>query len=529
MTADAAPPRSVPHRPVVLCILDGWGHRAETANNAIARAQTPVWDRLTATSPYALGEASEHFVGLPGGQMGNSEVGHMTIGAGRVVLQDLPKIDAAVAEGSLAERSAFRDFVDALRISGGTAHVMGLMSPGGVHSHQGHMSAAARALAAHGIPVVVHAFLDGRDTPPRSAKGYVEAFETAVAGAVPIATVAGRYYAMDRDKRWERTADAYTALVDGTGKSGAGQDSAAGAIEFASRAGESDEFVRPTPIGSYAGMADGDGVFMANFRADRARQILSALLDPDFEGFARPRIVNFAAALGMSEISGRHNLWMDALFPPEIPASVLGATVADAGLKQLRIAETEKYAHVTFFLNGGREAPFAGEERILVPSPKVATYDLQPEMSAPELTDRLVDAVEGGAFDLIVANYANADMVGHTGKLPAAVTAVETVDACLGRLEAAVSAAGGALLITADHGNAEQMADPETDQSHTAHTRNPVPILLAAGGAGRTLRNGTLADIAPTVLDLMGMAQPAEMTGVSLLGDSAAGTETIAA
>ena len=529
MTEAAAPPRSDPHRPVVLCILDGWGHRAETGNNAIARAQTPVWDRLTATCPYALGEASEHFVGLPGGQMGNSEVGHMTIGAGRVVLQDLPKIDAAVADGSLAKRRAFGDFVDALRNSGGTAHVMGLMSPGGVHAHQDHMAAAAGALAARGIPVAVHAFLDGRDTPPRSAKGHVEAFGTAVAGTAPIATVTGRYYAMDRDKRWERTADAYAALVDGTGKLGGVQDSAAGAIDFAWLAGESDEFVRPTPIGGYAGMADGDGVFMANFRADRARQILSALLDPDFDGFARPRVVKFAAALGMSEVSGRHNRWMDTLFPPEIPARVLGEAVADAGLKQLRIAETEKYAHVTYFLNGGRESPFAGEERILVPSPKVATYDLLPEMSAPELTGRLVGAVEGGAFDLIVANYANADMVGHTGKLPAAVKAVETVDACVGRLEAAVSAAGGALLITADHGNAEQMADPETDQSHTAHTLNPVPIVLAAGAAGRTLRNGTLADIAPTVLDLMGLAQPAEMTGASLLGDSAAGTETIAA
>ena len=529
MTADAAPHLAVPCRPVVLCILDGWGHSAETANNAIARAKTPVWDRLTATCPYALGEASEHFVGLPGGQMGNSEVGHMTIGAGRVVLQDLPKIDSAVADGSLAERRAFGDFVDALRISGGTAHVMGLMSPGGVHSHQDHMAAAAKALAARGIPVAVHAFLDGRDTPPRSAKEHARAFETAVAGAAPIVTVTGRYYAMDRDKRWERTADAYAALVDGTGKSGAGQASVARAIELASLAGESDEFVRPAAVGGYGGMNDGDGVFMANFRADRARQILSALLDPDFDSFARPRVVNFAAALGMSEYSTGHNAWMDTLFPPEVPVNVAGAAVADAGLKQLRIAETEKYAHVTFFLNGGCEAPFPGETRILVPSPKVATYDLQPEMSAPELTDRLVEAVTGGSFDLVVVNYANADMVGHTGKLPAAVKAVESVDACLGRLEAAVTAAGGALLITADHGNAEQMADPETDQSHTAHTRNPVPILLAAGAAGRTLRSGTLPDIAPTVLELLGLAQPPEMTGASLLGDSAAGTETIAA
>ena len=527
------PHRSRPDapRPVVLCILDGWGHRAEAANNAIALAETPVWDRLTTTCPYALGDASEHHVGLPGGQMGNSEVGHMTIGAGRVVLQDLPKIDAAVADDSLADRPAFRRFAEALSATGGTAHVMGLMSPGGVHSHQRHIAAVANALATRGIPVAVHAFLDGRDTPPRSAKDFITDFEDAIAGkgSSRIATVSGRYYAMDRDKRWDRTADACSALVAAKGMSGARAGSAGEAIDLAWHADETDEFVKPTAIGGYPGMKDGDGLFMANFRADRARQILSALLDPEFDGFARPRVVKFAAALGMSEVSGRHNQWMDTLFPPDAPANVLGEAAAAAGLTQLRIAETEKYAHVTFFLNGGREAPFAGEERILVPSPKVATYDLQPEMSAPELTDRLVAAVDGGAFDLIVVNYANTDMVGHTGDKAAAVRAVEAVDSCLGRLEAAVTAAGGALLITADHGNAEQMADPETRQNHTAHTRNPVPVLLAAGAAGRTLRNGTLADIAPTVLDLMGLAQPPEMTGASLLGDRAAGSATIAA
>ena len=536
MTNIAAPfrpdsPRTAAPHPVVLCILDGWGHRAETANNAIALANTPVWDRLTSACPYALGDASEHHVGLPGGQMGNSEVGHMTIGAGRVVLQDLPKIDAAVADGSLALQPAFRAFAERLKVSGGTAHILGLVSPGGVHAHQDHVAAVANALAARGIPVAVHAFLDGRDTPPRSARAFVEDFAAAVAAhdTVRIATVSGRYYAMDRDERWDRTADAYSVLVEGKGNSGAGAGSAGEVIDSAWLAGETDEFVRPAAIGGYAGMADGDGLFMANFRADRARQILSVLLDPDFGGFERSRVVNFAAAIGMSEYSARHNKWIDTLFPPEAPANVLGEAVADAGLKQLRIAETEKYAHVTFFLNGGREAPFAGEARILVPSPRVATYDLQPEMSAPELTDRLVAAVAGGGFDLIVVNYANTDMVGHTGDMAAAVGAVETVDTCLGRLEAAVTAAGGALLVTADHGNAEQMSDPETRQSHTAHTRNPVPILLAAGAAGRTLRNGTLADIAPTVLELMGLAQPPEMTGASLLCAGAAGSETIAA
>ncbi len=502
------------------------------ANNAIALAKTPVWDRLTATCPFALGNASEHHVGLPGGQMGNSEVGHMTIGAGRVVLQDLPKIDAAVADGSLVRRPAFGRFVDALKRSGGTAHVLGLMSPGGVHAHQDHIAAVANGLAAQGLPVAVHAFLDGRDTPPKSARTFVGMFETAIAdnGPIRIATVSGRYHAMDRDERWDRTAAAYGALVDPDGKPGAAAAESAGeAIDAASLADQTDEFVRPTAIGNFNGMADGDGVFMVNFRADRARQILSALLDPDFDGFERSRVVKLAAALGMSEYSARHNEWMDTLFPPEMPAKVLGEVVTDAGLKQLRMAETEKYAHVTFFLNGGREAPFEGEERILVPSPRVATYDLQPEMSAPELTDRLVEAVDSGGFDLVVVNYANTDMVGHTGDTEAAARAVETVDSCLGRLETAVTAAGGALLITADHGNAEQMTDPESRQRHTAHTRNPVPILLAAGAAGRTLRNGTLADIAPTVLELMGLAQPPEMTGASLLGDSAADSETIAA
>ncbi len=517
------PARPAPPRPVVLCILDGWGHRTERAHNAIARAHTPVWDRLTATCPHALGEASDGHVGLPDGQMGNSEVGHMTIGAGRVVLQDLPRIDAAVADGSFAARPAFAAFAAALQASGGTAHVMGLLSPGGVHAHQDHFAAAVRALAGCGIPVAAHAFLDGRDTPPRSAEAFVAAFEAAIgragngaAAPARIATATGRYYAMDRDRRWARTAATWAVLADGDGERAA---SAAAAIAAARARGETDEFVRPTALGDHTGMADGDGVFMVNFRADRARQILSALLDPAFDGFARPRTVRFAAALGMTEYSAQHRAWMATLFPPESPADVLGAAVAGAGLRQLRIAETEKYAHVTFFLNGGREEPFAGEERILVPSPPVATYDLQPEMSAPELTDRLVAAVADGGFDLITVNYANADMVGHSGDLAAAEAAAAAVDACLGRLEAAVAAAGGALLITADHGNAEQMADSATGQSHTAHTRNPVPIVLAVGAAaGQTLSNGTLADIAPTVLDLMGLEKPAAMTGASLLG-----------
>ena len=502
-----------PLRPVVLCVLDGWGHRDDAEDNAIARAETPNWDRFMAEAPHALLDASEHEVGLPAGQMGNSEVGHMTLGAGRIVLQDLPRIDAALADGSLAASPVLARFIARLQASGGTAHLMGLMSPGGVHSHQDHIAALARALKAAGLPVAVHAFLDGRDTPPTSAGGYLARFEAAA--ELACATVSGRYYAMDRDQRWDRIALAYDALVCGRG---AHADDAEAAIAASHGAGITDEFVRPTVLGDYAGMADGDGLMMANFRADRARQILTALLDPDFDGFERRRRVRFEAALGMVRYAVALDPFIDALFPPRHLDNVLGAVVADAGKTQLRIAETEKYAHVTFFLNGGEEKVFPGEDRILLPSPKVATYDLAPEMAAPDVTDRLVAAVASGHYDLIVVNYANTDMVGHTGDFAAAVRAIATVDSCLGRLAAAVTAVGGALLITADHGNAEQMRDAASGQPHTAHTRNRVPVVLVGASDGvTTLRDGRLADVAPTLLALMGLAQPAEMTGVSLL------------
>ncbi|MDH3230992.1 MAG: 2,3-bisphosphoglycerate-independent phosphoglycerate mutase [Alphaproteobacteria bacterium] len=501
-------------RPVVLCILDGWGERDEQDWNAIAAADTPVWDRLKATCPHARLDASGEEVGLPDGQMGNSEVGHMNIGAGRVVMQELPRIDAAIADGSLAGRPAMRDFIAALKQSGGTAHVMGLISPGGVHSHQNHVAALANILGDAGVPVAVHAFLDGRDTPPSSARGYLEAFMKAVPRAA-VATVSGRYYAMDRDKRWPRVETAYAALVEARGVNAA---DALAAIDVSYAGSVTDEFMLPAVIGDYQGMRDGDGVLMANFRADRAREILTALLDAGFDGFPRERRVAFAAAAGVVEYSAALAALMCSLFPPARLSNVLGAIVADAGLRQLRIAETEKYAHVTFFLNGGREAEFPGEDRILEPSPKVATYDLQPEMSAPVVTDRLVEAIGGGTYDLIVVNYANTDMVGHTGILAAAVAAVEAVDRCLGRLEAAVRAAGGALLITADHGNAENMRDAATGQPHTAHTNNLVPaILVSDATAGLRIADGRLADIAPTILELMGLPQPAEMTGRSLI------------
>jgi len=506
-------------RPVVLCVLDGWGHRVECDDNAICQAKPRNWERLMASCPHALLDASELHVGLPEGQMGNSEVGHMNIGAGRVVMQELPRIDKAVAEGALPGFAAFKQFVAKVKSGSGTVHVLGLLSPGGVHSHQAHFAALARDLAAADLQVAVHALLDGRDTPPKSALEFLERFERDIAGAtgIRIATIGGRYYAMDRDKRWERVALAYDALVDAKGARAA---TAREAIEAGYARGENDEFVKPTPIGDFAGMRDGDGLVMINFRADRARQILTALLDPAFAGFARPRIVKFAAALGMTEYSEALGKLMANIFPPQTLTETMGELVSKAGLKQLRIAETEKYAHVTFFFNGGEERVFPGEERILVPSPKVATYDLKPEMSAPEVTDRLVAAIESGKFDFIVVNFANTDMVGHTGDLGAAVKAVHAVDTAVGRVEAAVRAAGGAMIVTADHGNAETMRDQHSGQAHTAHTMNLVPVLLCGAEAawrGATLANGRLADVAPTLLHLMGLPQPKAMTGRSLI------------
>ena len=502
-------------RPVVLCILDGWGHRTTRAGNAIALAATPTFDRLIATYPHALLKTSAGEVGLPAGQMGNSEVGHTNIGAGRVTLQDLPRIDAAIADGTLAEAPALGDLIAKLKDSGGRCHLMGLISPGGVHSHKDQIAELARIVARAGVPVLIHAFLDGRDTPPRSARDHMRRFAESLGSTkgVTIATVTGRYWAMDRDSRWPRVERAYAAIAGAQGRNAANAD---GAIARAYEAGEDDEFVEPTVIGGYGGVRDGDGLLMANFRADRVREILSALVDPAFEGFARTP-VNWAAACGMVEYSAALNAHLGALFARVSLANTLGEVVAAASLRQLRIAETEKYAHVTFFFNGGEERLFPGEERILVPSPTVATYDLKPEMSASEVTDRLVAAVESGAFDLIVTNYANADMVGHTGQLDAAIAAIEAVDTCLGRLQDAVRRAGGVLVVTADHGNAECMRNPESGEPHTAHTTGAVPFIVAADDTVRELRDGRLADVAPTLLRLLGLPQPREMTGRCLI------------
>ncbi|MFC7475474.1 2,3-bisphosphoglycerate-independent phosphoglycerate mutase [Dankookia sp. GCM10030260] len=507
-------------RPVMLVILDGWGWREDPADNAVRQARTPNFDALWDAGPRAFLHTSGHEVGLPDGQMGNSEVGHLNLGAGRVVMQDLPRIDAAVADGSIARLPALTDLVAKLRASGGTCHLMGLLSPGGVHSHQKHAAALAKAVAAAGVPVALHLLTDGRDTPPRAAPGYLRTLLADLgdglgeAGGIRIATVTGRYYAMDRDNRWERVSQAYDVMVSARGAAAA--DPVA-AVEAAHARDITDEFIPATVIGDYAGMRDGDGLLCFNFRADRVREILGALLDPGFQGFARTKVVRFAAAAGLTQYSTALDPFLGTLFPPNQLKDILGEVVARAGRTQLRMAETEKYPHVTYFLNGGEERPYEGEDRIMVPSPKVATYDLQPEMSAPELADKAVAAIDSGRYDLIVLNFANPDMVGHTGVLAAAIRAVETVDAGLGRIAAAVRRQGGALLVTADHGNCEMMRDPETGGPHTAHTTNPVPVLLMGGPAGARLHEGKLADVAPTLLRLMGLPQPAAMTGKALV------------
>jgi 2,3-bisphosphoglycerate-independent phosphoglycerate mutase len=496
-------------RPVMLVVMDGWGCREAREDNAVRLARTPNFTRLWESCPHASLRASGLDVGLPEGQMGNSEVGHMNIGAGRVVMQDLPRIDHAVADGSLATRPALVELIDRLKASGGTCHIMGLVSPGGVHSHQSHGAVLARIVAASGIPTLVHAFTDGRDTPPRSAGDDIRRFKRALPEGTKIATVSGRYYAMDRDRRWDRVSKAYMAIAEAQGPSFA---DAASAVDAAYGSGVTDEFVVPAVVGDYRGMKDGDGILCFNFRNDRVREILGALVEPDFTGFERPRRIALAAAAGMTRYSDELEPFMGALFPPQTMQNLLGQVVAAAGRTQLRMAETEKFPHVTYFMNGGIEQPNPGEERILVPSPKVATYDLQPEMSAPELTEKAVAAIDSGKYDLIILNFANPDMVGHTGNLAAAITAVEMVDTSLGRIADAVAKAGGALLVTADHGNSEMMRDPATGGPHTAHTTNPVPVILA-GAPDATLHDGRLADIAPTLLHLLGLAQPAEMTG----------------
>ena len=504
-------------KPVVLCILDGFGWREARDNNAVALAHKPNFDALWNSCPRGFLDACEEHVGLPKGQIGNSEVGHMNLGAGRVVFQDLPMIDRAIAAGELEHNAALAGLIAALKQSGGVCHLMGLASPGGVHAHQNHMLALALLLSAAKIPVAFHAWLDGRDVPPQQAAATLPELMRRLASmpGVRLATICGRYFAMDRDNRWDRVARAYAQLVDAQGES---VDAPVAALQTYYAANKGDAFIPPLVLPGCVGMKDGDGILCANFRADRVREILAALLDPAFDGFSRQRAVKFAAAAGMVEYSAALNPLLATLFPPKDISDGLGEIIAGAGLRQLRIAETEKYPHVTFFFNGGREAVYPGEERILVPSPKVATYDHKPEKSADEVTDKIVAAVDSGQFDFIVINYANCDMVGHSGILAAAIKAVEAVDRGLGRLADAVKRQGGAILVTADHGNCEMMLDPEIGGPHTAHTLNRVPMLLmGAPGDVKSLADGKLADVAPTLLELMGMQPPAVMDGRSLL------------
>lgn len=502
-------------KPVVLCILDGWGIGPDPATSAPAQADVPVFNRLWANCPHATLTTFGPDAGLPTGQMGNSEVGHTNIGAGRVVAMDLGQIDLSIENGQFGINPALREFIAALQASKGTAHLAGLVSPGGVHAHQLHLIQAARIIAAEGVPVAIHAITDGRDVAPSSSAAQLADVEVLLPPGASIVTVTGRYYAMDRDNRWERVQQAFEAMVHGEGKAKAATAQAAIAQSYA--VGVTDEFIPATVIGDFHGMMDGDGLFFLNFRADRAREILAAIGDPGFTAFNPGIRPNLVARLGMVDYSTAHNAYMTTMFPKQDIENTLGEWVAKQGLRQFRLAETEKYPHVTFFLNGGRETPFAGEDRFMPLSPKVATYDLQPEMSSVEVTDQFVGAIEAG-YDLIVVNYANPDMVGHTGSLPAAIKAVEAVDRGLARALQALQKAGGAMVICADHGNCEVMVDPVTGGPHTAHTLNPVPVILVGGPAGAELRQGgRLSDLAPTILALMGLPQPAEMTGKSLL------------
>lgn len=500
--------------PVALIIMDGYGNgKTCDPNNAIQIAKTPVIDSLRQNFPSTHIQASGEFVGLPDGQMGNSEVGHTNIGAGRIIYQALTRITKAIKDGDFFKNEALVSVASEAKANGGALHLMGLVSPGGVHSHSEHLYGLLQFAKNQGFKdVYVHAFLDGRDVDPSSAAEYVAELESKIAeiGCGKIASLSGRYYAMDRDNRWDRVQKAYEAIA--LGKGVATDDAVAGVK--ASYANEvTDEFVVPAVVGDYKGMKDGDGVVFFNFRPDRARELTHAFTDVEFSGFDRKALkLSFATMTQYEE-----GLNVKVAYPPESITNTLGEVISKNGMTQLRIAETEKYAHVTFFFNGGVEEPYKGEDRILVPSPKVATYDLQPEMSAIEVTDKVVEAIKSGKYDFIILNYANGDMVGHTGVIEAAVKAVETVDTCVGRFVEAIREVGGEICITADHGNADQMVDPETGAPFTAHTTNPVPFIVVSDRVGWIASDGALCDIAPTLLTLAGMEIPAEMTGTPMV------------
>ena len=503
-------------KPTVLVILDGWGISDEPEPNAIAAARTPVWDRLWRERPHVTIRTSGSSVGLPSGQMGNSEVGHLNLGAGRVVYQEFTRVSRSIRTGSFFNNRTLTDAVDMAVRDGKAVHIIGLLSPGGVHSHETHIHAAVKLACDRGAErIFVHAILDGRDMPPRSAGASLEAMEAVFRnlGRGRIASVIGRYYAMDRDHRWERIKLAYELIADGSAEFEAPDADTALAMAYAR--GESDEFVKPTRIVPPVRVEDGDVMLSMNYRSDRARQITRAFIEADFAGFRRKRWPSLGQYVSLTEYNREFDI--PVAFPPERLDNGFGQYIANLGLHQLRLAETEKYAHVTFFFNGGVEEPFEGEDRILVPSPKVATYDLQPEMSAPEVTDELIVAINDGKYDVVICNYANPDMVGHTGSFDAAVAAIEVIDQCLGRVVTALHGTGGAMLITADHGNAEKMLDDATGQAHTAHTTNPVPLVYVGERPARFRKNGSLCDVAPTLLAVMELPQPREMTGKSLI------------
>lgn len=501
-------------KPVALCILDGWGLSERKEDNAPHLAHTPTFDAMMENCPNSTIITHGPDVGLPSGQMGNSEVGHTNIGAGRVVAMDLGQIDLAIETKTFFCNSALMTFVSRLEQTGGTAHLMGMISDGGVHGHMTHIIAAARAITDAGIPVVLHAITDGRDVPPKSAISFLKTLVAELPEGVRIGTLIGRYFAMDRDNRWERVEQAYNAWINAKG---ALAENANVAILDAYANAQTDEFIEATVIGDYAGARDGDGFFCLNFRADRAREILAAIGQPDFDGFDISQRPAWATILGMVDYSQAHNAYMTTVYPKQEIVNTLGEWVAKQGKTQFRLAETEKYPHVTFFFNGGEENPTEGEDRFMPKSPNVATYDLQPEMSASEVTEQFVAAIERG-YDLIVTNFANPDMVGHTGNLGAALKACEAVDRGLAAVQAALVKAGGTMIVTADHGNCETMFDAQTGGPHTAHTTNPVPVIMVNGPVGATLRNGgRLADLAPSLLDLMELEKPDEMTGESLI------------
>ncbi len=510
---------SVSKKPMVLVILDGYGYREDQQDNAISSARTPVMDALWGKRPHTLVDASGLEVGLPDRQMGNSEVGHVNLGAGRIVYQDLTRLDVEIKEGTFFENAALTAAVDHATAAGKAVHIMGLMSPGGVHSHEDHILAMVEMAAKRGAEkIYLHAFLDGRDTPPRSAEATLKRFEDKFAslGKGRVASIIGRYFAMDRDNRWDRVELAYDLMTQAAGEFQA--DSAVAGLQAAYARDENDEFVKPTVIrgagDESAAMEDGDALIFMNFRADRARQITRAFINSDFDGFSRKKVVKFCDFVMLTEYAA--DIKTACAYPPSALLNTFGEWMAKQGKSQLRISETEKYAHVTFFFNGGVEEPFAGEDRILIQSPQVATYDLQPEMSSEELTSKLVAAIGSGNYDAIICNYPNGDMVGHTGVFDAAVQAVEALDRCIDQVTHAVEAAGGQLLITADHGNAEQMRDPSTGQAHTAHTNLPVPLIYVGEKTVKAVDGGKLSDIAPTMLSLMGMEIPKEMTGKPL-------------